>query len=256
MKKNTKIHQRYIDALRESASSATEARFVSQQLLEMHEKISRLPRATALELGVDRGQSTKVFLNALDGKPCSNLISVDIRDCKDVSESEIWTFIKNNSADVESIVKTAPILKDGIDIIYIDSLHTAEHVYKEIYGWFPYLKKGGFVYFDDVDTGPYQMGQRKDSLSTELANRKIHDLIEAVFRSNMDKINLNIYYGSTGLGCFEKICDIGSMLDKVVYLRKRNQRFFWRLINVIFRKRQYKHSQATNESFLIDVTKY
>ncbi|MGF1743144.1 class I SAM-dependent methyltransferase [Vibrio profundum] len=256
MNKNKKIYQKYIDDLIGFSSKKTEARFAAFQLLEMYEEVLRLPHATVLELGVDRGQSTKVFLNALDQKPSSQLISIDIRNCKDVSDSDMWTFIQSDSADVKNIVDAAPILKDGIDVIYIDSLHTSEHVYKEIFGWFPYLKKGGVVYFDDVDTGPYLMGQRKDSLVTEIANRKIHDLIEAVFRSNMDKINLNIHYGSTGLGRFEKVSDIGSTLNTPLYVRKRNRKIFWRLINLVFRRGQYKHSQTTNESFLIDVTKY
>ena len=256
MSKNTKIYQRYIDDIKKFTLEKSEARFVSLQLLEMHNKISRTPSATILELGVDRGQSTKVFLNAIDQRPSCHLISVDIRDCKNVSNSDMWTFIQSDSADVENIVNVAPILNEGIDIIYIDSLHTAEQVYKEIFGWFPYLKKGGMVYFDDVDTGPYLIGQRKDSVSSEIANRKIHALIEAIFRANMDKVNLSVFYGSTGLGLFEKVSNMGSKLNEPLYLKKRNQKFFWRLINLVFRRRQYKHNQATNESFLIDVTKY
>lgn len=256
MSKNTKIYQRYIDDIKKFTLEKSETRFVSLQLLEMHNKISRIPSATILELGVDRGQSTKVFLNAIDQRPSCHLISVDIRDCKNVSNSDMWTFIQSDSADVENIVNVAPILNEGIDIIYIDSLHTAEQVYKEIFGWFPYLKKGGMVYFDDVDTGPYLMGQRKDSVSSEIANRKIHALIEAIFRANMDKVNLSVFYGSTGLGLFEKVSNMGSKLSKPLYLKKRNQKFFWRLINLVLRRRQYKHNQATNESFLIDVTKY
>ena len=73
----------------------------------------------------------------------------------------MWTFVQNDSADVASIVTAAPILKNGIDVIYIDSLHTSEHVYKEIFGWFPYLKKGGIAYFDDVDTGPIKWDKEK-----------------------------------------------------------------------------------------------
>lgn len=256
MDSTTKIHQEYIDILKGSLCCSSEARFLSSQLLEMHKRISKLNKATVLELGVDRGQSTKVFLNAIDQKPSSHLISVDIVDCKSVSDSVNWTFIKNDSANIKAVIEEAPILKNGIDVIYVDSLHTAEHVYKEIYGWFPFLNKGGVMYFDDIDTGPYLIGQRKDSVATEIANRKIYELIEAVFRANMDKINLSVQYGSTGLARFEKMCDIGAMLENPLYIRKRNRSFFWRLMNLVFRKRQYQHSQNTNESFLIDVTKY
>ena len=50
-----------------------------------------------------------------------------------------------NSTDVDGIIKAAPILEKGIDVIYIDSLHTPKHVFKEVYGWFPFLKKGGVI---------------------------------------------------------------------------------------------------------------
>ena len=85
---------------------------------------------------MDRGQSTKVFLNAIHNKVESHLISVDIRDCSDVSDSKLWTFVKMDSTKVLEILRKAPILKKGIDVIYIDSLHTPAHVFKEVYGWF------------------------------------------------------------------------------------------------------------------------
>lgn len=251
-----KIYHSYISDLKKFLSNETEARFVASQLLEMHGKISELPKATVLELGVDRGQSTKVFLNAIDQKPSSNLISVDIRDCEGISDSPFWTFVQCDSTDVANVVDAAPVLKKGIDLIYIDSLHSVEHVYNEVSRWFPYLKKGGLIYLDDVDSGPYQIGQRKDSIEMEVVNRKIGDLIQAIFRANMDKLSLTVHYGSTGLARLEKFGGIGMQLTEPLFLIRRNHRLLWRLFNLPFQKNQYKHNQTTNESFLIDVTKY
>lgn len=256
MNSQAHIYQDYIDDLKSYATKAEEARFVAIQLLEMYAEVSRRKDVVVLELGVDRGQSTKVFLNAIDQKQSSHLVSIDIRDCSNVSNSNKWTFVQNDSSKVEDVLKLAPILKEGIDVIYVDSLHTSEHVYKEIYGWFPYLKKGGVMYFDDVDSGPYLMGQRKDSIGTEIANRKIYELIEAVFRGNLDQSNLVVTSGSTGLARLEKVSGLGSKLNEPLYIKKRNNRIFWRLMNLIFRKKQYQHSQSNSDSFLIDVTKY
>ena len=58
----TKVYQSYINDLKEFLSEKTEARFVASQLLEMHEQVYRLPNATVLELGVDRGQIQRSFL--------------------------------------------------------------------------------------------------------------------------------------------------------------------------------------------------
>ena len=75
-------------------------------------------------------------------------------------------------------------------------MHTESHVLKEIYGFFEYIKPNGLIYFDDIDSGPYMSGQRKDSISVEIANREIFDLLEAIFRANYSSIDFSIHRGS------------------------------------------------------------
>ena len=52
----------------------------------------------------------------------------DIRDCKDAVKSDKWEFVQQNSVDVELLLSKKPVLKDGIDILYVDSLHTKEYL--------------------------------------------------------------------------------------------------------------------------------
>lgn len=52
-------------------------------------------------------------------------------------------------------MQAAPLLRNRIDILYVGPLHTQEHDRKETYGFFPYLKDGAEIYFNDVDSGPY-----------------------------------------------------------------------------------------------------
>ncbi len=256
MNKNNSLYGNYIKDLKAYSKKENEVRFVAAQLLQMHAEISSRESPIILELGVDRGQSTKVFLNAIDNKPSSRLISVDIRDCSNVSSSNLWTFIKMDSSNVEGIIKKAPILKKGIDVLYVDSLHTPEHVSKEVYGWFPFLKKGGVIFFDDIDSNPYLRGQRKDNVGIEVSNRKILELIESIFISNIDIIDLTIIRGSTGLARIDKICDKETNLKSPKILKKRKNTFLWKLLNIFLKRKQYIHSTNSNESFLIDVTKY
>ena len=256
MNKNPTLYLTYINDLRKYLKEEDEARIVASQLLKMHSEVSSRKSPTVLELGVDRGQSTKVFLNAIDDKPSAHLISVDIRDCSNVSDSNSWTFIKMDSTDVDGIIKAAPLLEKGIDVIYIDSLHTPEHVFKEIYGWFPFLKKEGVIFFDDIDSNPYLKGQRKDNVGIEYSNRRILELIESIFVSNIDIIDLTIFRGSTGLARIDKICDREINLKPPKILKKRNNILLWKLLNILFKRKQYTHSINSNESFLIDVTKY
>ena len=167
-----KIYEKYLSTLRSHANKQTELRFAANQLLEMHAEVVSRTNPIIVELGVDKGQSTRVFLNAISGKSNSRLISVDIRDCKDAVKSDKWEFVQQNSLDVDLLLSKKPVLKDGIDILYVDSLHTESHVLKEIYGFFEYIKPNGLIYFDDIDSGPYMSGQRKDSINTEIDNRK------------------------------------------------------------------------------------
>ena len=256
MNNNISPYKEYLETLKKSAFEENESRFVAKQLLQLHHEVSKINSPLVLELGVDRGQSTKVFLNALNSKSNAKLVSVDIRDCSKVAKSKKWIFVKSDSTNIEFILKNAPILNKGIDVIYIDSLHTKEHVQKEIYGWFPYLKKGGVIFLDDVDSGPYMNGQRKDSLSIEIANRNIYELIEAVFTGNLNIIDLSFFRGSTGLARMEKICQQKTPLNPPKNIKKRSNIFIWKLLNLMFKRKQYKHSLKTSESFLIDVTKF
>ena len=256
MNKNPALYENYINDLKSYTNKQNEARLVASQLLQLHSEVSSRKSPTVLELGVDRGQSTKVFLNAIHNQPTSNLISVDIRDCSNVSDSNLWKFIKKDSTNVQGIINAAPILKKGIDVIYIDSLHTPKHVYKEVYGWFPFLKKGGVIFFDDIDSNPYLKGQRKDNVGIEVSNRKILELIESIFVSNIDIIDLTLIKGSTGLARIEKICKREINLKPPKVLKRRNNTILWKVLNIFLRRKQYTHSTYSNESFLIDVTKY
>lgn len=192
-----RIFQDYLDLLISASKENNESRFVALQLLEMHQEALSRNNPRILELGVDQGQSTRVFLNAIDGKTEALLTSVDIRDCSDAVECDTWKFVLSDSKDVEAIIKASPIIKNGIDILYVDSLHTAEHVYHEVYGFFPYVKYNGVIYFDDIDSGPYKNGQRKDSVSVEIANRNIFKLLEGIFEANINDLNFEIIRGST-----------------------------------------------------------
>ena len=44
------------------------------------------------------GDKVQDFLNAINDNPLLIPISVDIRDCSDVSDSKLWTFIKMDSS--------------------------------------------------------------------------------------------------------------------------------------------------------------
>lgn len=224
-------YQDHVDALSACLDAPDESRCGARQLMEMHREVRDRASPTVVELGVNAGHSTKVFLNAIAGKPEARLVSVDIRDCSGAAQSDQWIFVQQDSADVAALLDKVPALKGGIDVLYVDSLHTAEHVKKEVYGFYPHLKQGAVIFFDDVDSGPYMLRRRKDSVKTEVANRRIHKLLEAIFRANMGQVDYSVVYGSTGLGRFDKHAPLGARLAEPEMVVERNNRALWRLLS-------------------------
>ena len=250
-----KIYQEYIQRLDSHLNKTDESRFAAQQLLRLHKEAKLKKCPLIVELGVDRGQSTKIFLNAIDDKDGAKLISLDIKDCSKAAETSKWEFIKQDSADIKKLLINKPDIKKGIDILYVDSLHTASHVKKEIFNFFEYLNEDAFIFFDDIDSNPYMVGQRKDSFSTEITNRKIYRLLESIFRANMHQLDFDIMRGSTGLGIFKKRSKIGEKLNLPILLKERNNRLINKAIEMISLKKTYKHDGSSLNSFIINPEK-
>ena len=229
------IHQDFVDEQLNLLNFDDERRFSAQQLLRMHHETKVKKDPLVLEFGVNNGQSTKIFLNAIDDKKNSKLISIDIEKYDEVSSSKKWEFVQQDSSDVDRLIKIKPEIKKGIDILYVDSLHTADHVKKEIYGYFKFLNNNSLIFFDDIDSGPYMKNRRKDSAGTEINNRKIYKLLEAIFFSNMDKLDFEILRGSTGLAIFKKRAKIGEILNEPLYIPERNSKIYSFLIKKIFK---------------------
>ena len=108
------------------------------QLMFMYRSTSEKQDPVILELGTAVGVSTTIFLQAC-AEQNGKLVSVDLVDCSDISTSEHWQFVQADSTNIDFVLSQAPRLRDGIDILYIDSLHTRAHVEREIMGWYPYL---------------------------------------------------------------------------------------------------------------------
>jgi hypothetical protein len=161
-------------------------------------------------------------LNAISDKSKAYLISVDIDDCSSAASSAKWTFIHSDSTQIEVIKKAAPIIIErGIDLLYIDSSHSAKHVKKEFELFYPFLNKNASIFFDDCEYFPYMKNQRKDNAAIEFGLRKIKTLIEDISRSNLNDLELEFHYGSTGLARLKKASQKGAPLKQIVRFKDR-----------------------------------
>lgn len=249
-------YQPYVDELRSIVGKLGEDHFSARQLLELHAEAAGRPAPVILELGVDFGQSTRIFLNAIHGKPGAQLVSVDILDCSRAAVSDQWTFLQADSGEAEAVVARAPVLRQGIDILYVDSLHTAEHVLKEVGGFYPYLNKGAVIFLDDIDSFPYMRGQRKDNVGKEIANRAIDRLVERIFLSNIAELELTVHRGSTGLARLDKRSPRGAPFTPPRHFPARHSKRLWTLIYRVLGLKTYKHHKAREQSLLVDPAKF
>ena len=112
---------------------------------EIHKTLNSRGSQIILECGVRKGLSTSIFTYHSE-KNNGHCFSVDIEDCSDVVISDNWSFIKSDDRDVKKILnKFALINEKGIDILFIDSLHTAKHLKQVLYNWYPYLNKNSII---------------------------------------------------------------------------------------------------------------
>ena len=162
--------------------------------------IKEINNPIILELGVQRGTSTKKFLDICN-KNNGKLFSVDIDDCSKVSDDKNWNFFHSRDDNFEFIKSKIP---HKIDVLFIDTLHEAEHVKKLIYGYYPLLKKNGYLFIDDVSHLPYLKNMPRNNFYCEINNKETFDLLLAIYSENYEKFDLNFSFSSSGLAIIQK----------------------------------------------------
>ena len=122
-------------------------------------RLSDIKNPVILELGVNRGRSTKIFFDHINNKG-GQLFSIDIRDCSNAITSSKWNFFQCNDLDVNLILKKFPVIEKGIDLLFIDSYHEPNHVKTLLNIWYYYLKKDGLIYLDDTESYLYRIKKK------------------------------------------------------------------------------------------------
>ena len=164
------------------------------------EKIKDIQKIQILELGVQRGSSTKRFIelcNINDGF----LTSIDIDDCSKVIKSDRWKFIHSSDDDFEKIDK---IISNSLDFVFIDSLHEPKHVEKIFYHYYSFLKKGGMCIIDDISWLPYSKDEYRDNEFTENINRSTFDKILEIYNQNKENFYLEFFFRESGYAIITK----------------------------------------------------
>ena len=178
----------------------------------INKKLDEIKNPIIVELGVaDTALSTKNFLNYVNDKG-GKLYSIDIQDFSKITNSDNfkninsknWSFLQSNDLDLEKILKNFPIIKNGIDILYVDSLHDPTHIEKTLMKWFKYINQYGYIFFDDTESRVYK---EQRALFISIGNDGMDDIIKKFYYRNSNLIKYTKYFTDTGLSEFYKICD-------------------------------------------------
>ena len=165
--------------------------------------VKKINNPIILELGVQKGTSTKKFLDI-----CSNnngkLFSADIDDCSKVSNDENWKFFHSRDDNFDFIKSNIP---NKIDVLFIDTLHEASHVKKLIYGYYPLIKKNGYLFIDDISHLPYLKNMPRSNFYCEVNNKETFEILLSIYSKNYENFDLNFSFSSSGLAIIRKKTD-------------------------------------------------
>jgi predicted O-methyltransferase YrrM len=162
--------------------------------------IKDIKNLVILELGVQKGRSTKEFLKICK-KNNGRLYSIDIDDCSRISEEENWKFYQTRDDNFEFIKSKIP---KKIDVLFIDTLHEADHVEKIIYGYYNLVKTNGYIFIDDISHLPYTKNSERNNFYCEINNIETFKRILQIYSNNSKNIDLSFSFISSGLAVIKK----------------------------------------------------
>ena len=179
-------------------------------------KIKDLNNLKILEFGVQRGYSTKRFIDLINKKG-GELYSVDIDDCSNISRNKKWTFIQSRDDNFKLKKKKIP---KKVDVIFLDSLHEADHVQKMIYYYYKFLNKGGYFFIDDICWLPYVKNSWRQNSYAERNNYETFQTLLKIFYSNYKNFDLEFTFVESGYALIKKLNNNKIKLPKKIPLNK------------------------------------
>ena len=183
---------------------------------ELIPKINKIQNINILEFGVQKGRSTLKFLEICK-KNNGKLYSIDVDNCSNVSNDPNWKFIKSRDDNFEFIKTQIP---SELDVILIDTIHEADHVKKILYGYYDFLKLGGYIFIDDISHLPYLKNSNRNNFYCEINNQETFEMILEIYSRNIENIDLNFSYISSGLAIIKKKSNQNLKEAKKLYLRR------------------------------------
>ena len=188
--------------------------------------IYQIKEPIILELGVQKGRSTKKFLE-LCNKNNGKLFSVDLDNCSNVSKDKKWKFFQTRDDNFDFIKSQIP---NKIDVLFIDTLHEANHVKKLLYEYYPLLNSNGYIFIDDISHLPYLKNKHRNNFYCEINNKETFETILSIYSENDKNFELNFSFFSSGLAVIKKLNENSLNTSNKLALRDYTFKNFLRLI--------------------------
>ena len=188
--------------------------------------IYQIKEPIILELGVQKGRSTKKFLE-LCNKNNGKLFSVDLDNCSNVSKDKKWKFFQTRDDNFDFIKSQIP---NKIDVLFIDTLHEANHVKKLLYEYYPLLNSNGYIFIDDISHLPYLENKHRNNFYCEINNKETFETILSIYSENNKNFELNFSFFSSGLAVIKKLNENSLNTSNKLALRDYTFKNFLRLI--------------------------
>ena len=123
------------------------------------------------------------------------LYSIDVNDYKEKFNDSNWTFIQSRDDNFDYLENKLP---KKFDVIYLDSLHEADHVEKILYYYFDKLKIGGLFFIDDTIGYLISKNSQRDNFYCEINNKETFDKLLEIYNVNFDRFDINFDFTSSG----------------------------------------------------------
>ena len=196
------------------------------------QRVEKIDKPKILEFGVSEdAMSTGFFLDMCE-KRSGKLISVDLNDYGKKFVSKNWQFLHARDDNYYFIDKK---LSFPLDIIYLDTIHKANHVKKIIYHYYSKLKVGGFFFIDDISWIPYTRKREKNNFFYEINNQETFEVLLNIYNNNTDQFDIEFSFVGTGIAKITKLNDGELSKPTQIFSRKNSIKNFMRKLYLLIK---------------------
>ena len=188
--------------------------------------ISKIEKPKVIEFGVRHGISTSLFLDVCNMNG-GEMYSIDENDYSYKFKSKNWNFIKSRDDNFQYLRTKIP---QKADVIFLDTLHKADHVIKILIEYFKNLEIGGYFIIDDVSWIPYLKNNQHNHFYKEINNKETFESLLQIYSLNSDTISLKFNLIDTGAVVITKLKNKDLLFNNKKISRDTSFKNYLRLI--------------------------